>query len=104
MLRAGWGCSELTSGSPVTLTGWIASAVSVCILSVLWKFHSADHDFRGTHTHSLTLPPMRPSFEGVTAVPIQQMLHDMEQAARLQPETSLTAPPDALMPVSSHDA
>ena len=29
---------------------WIASAVSVCVLSVLWKFHSADHDFRGTHT------------------------------------------------------
>ncbi|HAV34437.1 MAG TPA: hypothetical protein DC058_20060 [Planctomycetaceae bacterium] len=82
---------------------WIASAVSVCVLSVLWKFHSADHDFRGTHTHSLTLPPMRPSFEGVTAVPIQQMLHDMEQAARLQPETSLNAPPDALISVSTPD-
>jgi hypothetical protein len=46
---------------------------------------------------------MRPSFEGVTAVPIQQMLHDMEQAARLQPETSLNAPPDALISVSTPD-
>lgn len=83
---------------------WIASGVSVCILAVLWKFHSADHDFRGTHTHSLTLPPMKPSFEGVTAVPIHQMLQDMEQAARLQPETSLNAPPDALTPISNPDA
>jgi len=83
---------------------WIASGLGVSILAVLWKFNRADHDFRGSHTHSLTLPPVRPSFEGVGTVSIRQMLQDMEQAARLQPETSLNAPPDALTNVSNPDA
>lgn len=83
---------------------WIASGLGVSILAVLWKFNRADHDFRGTHTHSLTLPPVRPSFEGVGTVSIRQLLQDMEHAARLQPETSLNAPPDALTNVSNPDA
>ena len=71
---------------------WIASAIGVCVVAVLWRFYRADHDFRGTHTHALTLPPVRPSFEGVGTVSVQQQLQEMEQIARQQPETSLTVP------------
>ena len=71
---------------------WIASAIGVCVVAVLWRFYRADHDFRGTHTHALTLPPVRPSFEGVGTISVQQQLQEMEQIARQQPETSLTVP------------
>ena len=71
---------------------WIASAIGVCVIAVLWRFYRADHDFRGTHTHALTLPPVRPSFEGVGTFSVQQQLFEMEQIARQQPETWITKP------------
>lgn len=69
---------------------WIGVAVCIGVLIIVWQFHSADSIFRGTRTHQLTSPPVRPSFEGVDAVTIEEILRDMQkEAQQTLPDTRL---------------
>jgi hypothetical protein len=69
---------------------WIGLAVCIGVLIVVWQFRSADSVFRGTRTHQLTSPPVRPSFDGVDAVTIEEILRDMQkEAQQSSPDTRL---------------
>lgn len=69
---------------------WLGIAICVGVLLLIWQFQISDNVFRGTRTHQLTSPPVRPSFEGVESVTIQQVLKDMqEHAQQISPDTSL---------------
>ena len=67
---------------------WTASILSVTVIAIIWAFRSADRFFKGTRAHQLTLPPVRPGFDSIEAVTVQQALAAMEQRAR---ENSLDA-------------
>jgi len=72
---------------------WIGLGVCGAVLFLVWQFQVSDKVFRGTRTHQLTSPPVRPSFEGVAPVTIQQMLSEMEEHAKnTSPDTSLLLP------------
>jgi hypothetical protein len=69
---------------------WIGVAVCFGVLVIVWQFHNADSVFRGTRTHQLTSPPVRPSFDGVSAVTIEEILRDMQtEAQQSSPDTRL---------------
>jgi hypothetical protein len=64
--------------------------VGIGVLLLIWQFQMSDNIFRGTRTHQLTSPPVRPSFDGVESVTIEQVLKDMqEHAQQTSPDTSL---------------
>ncbi len=72
---------------------WIAATMCLAVVALIWRFQQADHQFRGTRTHQFTQPPVRPSFEGVSSISINEVLHEMEEQARSGvPDTSLTLP------------
>jgi len=72
---------------------WIATAICLAVVALIWRFQQADHQFRGTRTHQFTQPPVRPSFDGVSSVSVNEVLHEMEEHARIGvPDTSLTLP------------
>lgn len=69
---------------------WLGIAICIGVLLLMWQFQISDNVFRGTRTHQLTSPPVRPSFEGVESVTVQQVLKDMqEHAQQTSPDTSL---------------
>jgi len=69
---------------------WIGVGVCGAVLFLVWQFQVSDTVFRGTRTHQLTSPPVRPSFEGVNSVTIHQILREMEeQAQNTTPDSSL---------------
>jgi hypothetical protein len=70
---------------------WIGVGVGFAILLLMWQFQMSDSIFRGTRTHQLANPPVRPSFDGVESLTVQEALHDMEMHAKqTSPDTSLT--------------
>lgn len=80
---------------------WTASILSVTIIAIIWAFRSADRLFKGTRAHQLTLPPVRPGFDSVEAVTVEQALAAMEQNARQNSlDTSLLPPPPGPPPTS----
>ena len=69
---------------------WVGIAVCIGVMLLIWQFQVSDNVFRGTRTHQLTSPPVRPSFDGVESVTIEQVLKDMqEHAQQTSPDTSL---------------
>jgi len=69
---------------------WIGIGLCCGILILVWQFQVSDNNFRGTRTHQLTVAPVKPSFEGVEAVTIHQVLREMEETAQTStPATSL---------------
>ncbi|MEY2725532.1 MAG: hypothetical protein RLZZ458_1399 [Planctomycetota bacterium] len=75
---------------------WTASILSVTVIAIIMAFRSADRLFKGTRAHQLIQPPVRPGFDSVEAVTVQQALAAMEQHARENSlDTSLlpTQPP-----------
>jgi hypothetical protein len=73
--------------------GWTAAGICLGVLALIWRFQRSDHEFRGTRTHLFTQPPVRPSFDGVAAVSLQEALKSMEEQSRAGlPDTSLTLP------------
>jgi hypothetical protein len=69
---------------------WSAAVLIAMVVAIIWAFRSSDRIFIGTRAHQLTLPPVRPGFDSVEAVTVQQALAVMEQNARENsPETSL---------------
>jgi hypothetical protein len=72
---------------------WIGIAVCCGVLLLVWQFQVADNVFRGTRTHQLTAPPVRPSFEGVDSISVQQALQEMQDhAQQSSPDTNLLTP------------
>ena len=61
---------------------WSATALVAMVVVIIWAFRSADRSFLGTRAHQLTLPPVRPGFDSVEAVTVQQALAVMEKNAR----------------------
>lgn len=60
---------------------WIGLAMLGGVLLLVWQFQISDNVFRGTRTHQLTSPPVKPSFDDVKAVTVQQGLQELEQTA-----------------------
>ncbi len=72
---------------------WTTAGICLGVLALIWRFQRSDHEFRGTRTHLFTQPPVRPSFDGVAAVSLQEALQAMEEQSRAGlPDTSLTLP------------
>jgi hypothetical protein len=69
---------------------WVGITIVIGVLLLIWQFQISDNVFRGSRTHQLTSLPVRPSFDGVESVTIQQVLKDMqEHAQQTSPDTSL---------------
>ena len=69
---------------------WIGIGICCGILILVWQFQVSDNIFRGTRTHQLTALPVKPSFEGVESITIQQVLREMEETAQAAtPATTL---------------
>ncbi len=69
---------------------WIGVGVCCGVMILVWQFQVSDNVFRGTRTHQLTSLPVRPSFDGVEAVTIQQVLREMQDNAHQNsPDTGL---------------
>lgn len=69
---------------------WIGIGVCCGVALIVWQFQASDKVFRETRTHQLTTLPVRPSFDGVESITIQQVLRDMQEDAKQNtPDTSL---------------
>ena len=69
---------------------WVGVGVCFSVMVLVWQFQIADNVFRGTRTHQLTTPPVKPSFEGVDSFTVQQALREMQEYAQQStPDTNL---------------
>lgn len=80
---------------------WGAALLGLAVIAIISTFSYSDRLFQGTRAHQLTRQTVRPEFNHVVAVTIQQSLAAMEQNARqnadpsLLPQTPLPASPPA---------
>lgn len=62
--------------------GWFAGILTLGVLTILWRFQASDDVYRNTKVHQIAALPVRPSFDGVESVSMQEILKDMEDQAR----------------------
>jgi hypothetical protein len=59
--------------------GWFAVALGLGVVLILWQFQISDRGFRQTRTHQLTMLPVKPGFNSIEAVSVQESLRQMEE-------------------------
>lgn len=80
---------------------WGAGLLCFTVVAIILAFNYSDKLFQRTRAHQLTLQSVRPEFENIVAVTVEQSLAAMEQNARQNADPSLLPLPPQRQPDTS---